>query len=100
VAPIISVKDVNEALQVANNSRYGLSAGVVTPDLEKAIYLAEGLEAGMVHVNDASIDAEATVPFGGVKASGQGREGGRYSLESMTEVKWVTIQKSKRQYPF
>jgi aldehyde dehydrogenase (NAD+) len=100
VAPIIAVKDVKEALEVANNSMYGLSAGVVTPDLEKAIYLAEGLEAGMVHVNDASIDAEASVPFGGVKASGQGREGGRYSLEAMTEVKWVTIQKRKRQYPF
>jgi aldehyde dehydrogenase (NAD+) len=100
VAPIIAVKDVREALEVANNSVYGLSAGVVTPDLEKAIFLAEGLEAGMVHVNDASIDAEACVPFGGVKASGQGREGGRYSLEGMTEVKWVTIQKSKRAYPF
>jgi aldehyde dehydrogenase (NAD+) len=100
VAPIIAVKDVNQALEVANTSVYGLSAGVVTPDLEKAIYLAEGLEAGMVHVNDASIDAEASVPFGGVKASGQGREGGRYSLEAMTEVKWVTIQKRKRAYPF
>ena len=100
VAPIIAVKDVKEALEVANDTIYGLSAGVVTRDLEKAIYLAEGLDAGMVHVNDASIDAEASVPFGGVKASGQGREGGRYSLESMTEVKWVTIQKTKRPYPF
>jgi vanillin dehydrogenase len=100
VAPIIAVKDVKEALQVANDTAYGLSAGVVTQDLEKAIYLAEGLDAGMVHVNDASIDAEASVPFGGVKWSGQGREGGHYSLESMTDVKWVTIQKAKRPYPF
>jgi vanillin dehydrogenase len=100
VAPIIAVKDVKEALEVANDTTYGLSAGVVTRDLEKAIYLAEGLDAGMVHVNDASIDAEASVPFGGVKSSGQGREGGRYSLESMTDVKWVTIQKTKRPYPF
>jgi aldehyde dehydrogenase (NAD+) len=100
VAPIITVKDVKEALQVANDSIYGLSAGVVTQDLEKAIYLAEGLDAGMVHVNDASIDAEASVPFGGVKQSGQGREGGHYSLEAMTDVKWVTIQKTKRPYPF
>jgi aldehyde dehydrogenase (NAD+) len=100
VAPIIAVKNVQEALEVANDTQYGLSAGVVTQDLEKAIYLAEGLDAGMVHVNDASIDAEASVPFGGVKASGQGREGGHYSLESMTDVKWVTIQKTKRAYPF
>lgn len=100
VAPIISVRDEKEALEVANDTMYGLSAGVITQDLEKAIYLAEGLEAGMVHVNDASIDAEASVPFGGCKWSGQGREGGRYSIESLTELKWVTIQKEKRSFPF
>jgi aldehyde dehydrogenase (NAD+) len=100
VAPIVAVGDMKEALEVANDTTYGLSAGVVTQDLEKAIYLAEGIDAGMVHVNDASIDAEASVPFGGVKQSGQGREGGHYSVESMTEVKWVTIQKTKRPYPF
>ncbi len=100
VAPIIAVQDEKEALEVANDTTYGLSAGLITPDLEKAIYLAEGLEAGMVHVNDASIDAEASVPFGGCKWSGQGREGGRYSVDALTEMKWVTIQKQKRSYPF
>jgi acyl-CoA reductase-like NAD-dependent aldehyde dehydrogenase len=100
VAPILTVADEKEALEVGNDTTYGLSAGVITPDLEKAIYLAEGLEAGMVHVNDASVDAEASVPFGGSKWSGQGREGGRYSLDALTEMKWVTIQKAKRSYPF
>ena len=100
VAPVLAVKDEREALEVANDTSYGLSAGVITPDLEKAIYLAEGLEAGMVHVNDASIDAEASAPFGGSKWSGQGREGGRYSIDGLTEMKWVTIQKQKRLYPF
>ncbi|MBN1428232.1 MAG: aldehyde dehydrogenase family protein [Anaerolineae bacterium] len=100
VASIIAVRNEQEALAVANDTIYGLSAGIITPDLEKAIYLAEGLEAGMVHVNDASIDAEASVPFGGSKGSGQGREGGRYSLEELTEVKWVTIQKGKKAFPF
>jgi aldehyde dehydrogenase (NAD+) len=100
VAPVLAVADEKEALEVANDTTYGLSAGVITPDLEKAIYLAEGLEVGMVHVNDASIDAEASVPFGGSKWSGQGREGGRYSLDALTELKWVTIQKEKRSYPF
>jgi len=100
VAPIIVVQDEKEALEVANDTLYGLSSGIITQDLEKAIYLAEGLESGMVHVNDASIDAEASVPFGGFKESGQGREGGFYSIESLTEVKWVTIQKSKRHFPF
>lgn len=100
IASIIRVKDEKEALQVANDTKYGLSAGLVTNDITKALFLAEGLEAGMVHVNNGSIDADAVCPFGGCKSSGQGREGGRYSLESMTQVKWVTIQKNQKQYPF
>jgi aldehyde dehydrogenase (NAD+) len=100
VAPIIEVQDVKTALEVANDTTYGLSSGVITGNLEKAIYLAEGLEAGMVHVGNASIDAEASVPFGGCKGSGQGREGGFYSIEALTQVKWVTIEKSKHHFPF
>lgn len=100
VASIITAKDEKDALRIANDTTYGLSAGVVTRDLSKAIFLAEGLEAGMVHVNDSPIDAESTVPFGGCKCSGQGREGGRYSLEEMSEIKWVTIQKGQKGYPF
>jgi len=99
VAPIIAVQDEKEALDVANDNNYGLTAGIITQNLEKAIYLAEGLEAGMVHVNDASIDAEASVPFGGCKESGQGREGGHYSIEALTELKWVTIRKKQRSFP-
>ncbi|NIS82428.1 MAG: aldehyde dehydrogenase family protein [Anaerolineales bacterium] len=100
VAPIIAVKDENEALEIANDTSYGLSSGVVTRDLQKAIFLAEGLEAGMVHVGNASIDAEASVPFGGFKESGQGREGGFYSVAALTQVKWVTIEKSEHHFPF
>ena len=100
VSSIISVKDEKEALTVANDTKYGLSAGVITNSLEKAIFLAEGLEAGMVHINDASIDAEASCPFGGCKWSGQGREGGRYSIETLTELKWVTVQKRQKTFPF
>lgn len=100
VVTVIPVKDEKEALEVANNTVYGLSAGIVTKDMQKAIFLAEGLEAGMVHVNDSSIDAEACVPFGGCKWSGQGREGGRYSLEGLSELKWVTFQKGPRPFPF
>jgi len=99
-ASVIAVRDEHEALEVANDTSYGLSSGVITRDLEKAIFLAEGLEAGMVHVNDGSVDAEAPCPFGGCKESGQGREGGRYSLEALTQLKWITIQKGKKQFPF
>lgn len=99
-AQVIAARDAEHALEIANDTTYGLSSGVITNDLEKAMFLAEGLEAGMVHVGDGSVDAEAPCPFGGCKQSGQGREGGRWSIEELTEVKWVTIQKGKKQYPF
>jgi vanillin dehydrogenase len=73
---------------------------VVTNDMQKALDLSLRLEAGMVHVNDITISDEPHVPFGGVKNSGFGREGGRYSLEELTEVKWVTLQMGKRKFPF
>jgi aldehyde dehydrogenase (NAD+) len=100
VATIISVKDEQQALSVANDTEYGLSAGILSRDIYKAVTLAEQIEAGMVHINDSSIDAEACCPFGGVKNSGKGREGGRYSVEEYTNVKWLTLQKGVKAYPF
>jgi len=100
VATIIAVNDEKEALEVANDTTHGLAAGVITKDIQKALYLAEGIEAGMVHINDGPVDADAACPFGGCKASGQGREGGQYSINEFTEVKWVTMLKQNKQYPF
>jgi vanillin dehydrogenase len=100
--PVVSVfpfTTLDHALEIANDTSYGLTSSVVTRDIQKALYLAERLEAGMVHVNDASVDAESCVPFGGCKNSGQGREGSRYSVETMTELKWVTIQKGTKGFP-
>jgi aldehyde dehydrogenase (NAD+) len=100
VVSIFSASDSEEALEIANDTAYGLSAAVITNDLQKAFDLSLRLEAGMVHVNDCTISDEPHVPFGGVKDSGFGREGGRYSIEEMTEVKWITIQLGKREFPF
>jgi acyl-CoA reductase-like NAD-dependent aldehyde dehydrogenase len=100
VVSLIKVEDSEEALKIANDTEYGLAAAVVTNDMQKALDLSLRLEAGMVHVNDTTISDEPHVPFGGVKNSGFGREGGRYSLEELTEVKWVTMQMGKRQFPF
>ncbi len=100
VAPVIVVEDAEEALSVANNSRFGLSSGVITRDFEKGLAIAERLETGMVHINDASVHDEPQVPFGGVKDSGWGRHGGLAALEEFTELRWVTMQRTPRHYPF
>ena len=65
-----------------------------------AMRFAMELEAGMVHLNGPTLFDEVVGPFGGIKDSGSGREGGRWSIEEMTELKWVTIQMGKRAYPF
>jgi acyl-CoA reductase-like NAD-dependent aldehyde dehydrogenase len=100
VAPIIVVKDVYEAIRVANDSRFGLSAAVITNDFQKGLDIAERLESGMVHINDSTIHDEPQVPFGGVKESGYGRHGGRAAIEEFTELRWISIQRTPRQYPF
>ena len=101
--PVVCVSKVansEEALELANDSSFGLSAGLITNDLQKAFDLSLRLETGMVHINDCSVLDEPHVPFGGVKDSGVGREGGRYSMEEMTEVKWITVQMGQRHFPF
>ena len=100
VTSLIRVKDSEEALRIANDTSYGLSSAVITNDLQKAFDLALRIEAGMVHINDTTVSDEPHVPFGGTKMSGVGREGGRYSMEEMTEIKWITIQMGQRQFPF
>jgi aldehyde dehydrogenase (NAD+) len=97
---VIRAADSEEALALANDSSFGLSAALITNDLQKAMDIALRLESGMVHVNDCTLLDEPPVPFGGVKDSGFGREGGKYSMDEMTEVKWITIQMGQRQFPF
>lgn len=97
---VIKATDSENALAIANNSSFGLSSAIITNDLQKALDLSLRLEAGMVHINNCTICAEPHAPFGGVKDSGVGREGGHYSIEEMTEIKWITIQLGKRQFPF
>jgi aldehyde dehydrogenase (NAD+) len=99
ITSIIKVHDHKEALEIANDTDYGLSAGVITNDMQKAMELAFSLDAGMVHLNNCTVADEAHAPFGGVKNSGFGREGGRFSMEEMTELKWITIQSGQRAFP-
>jgi acyl-CoA reductase-like NAD-dependent aldehyde dehydrogenase len=96
---VITVSDENEAVKVANDTIYGLSSGIITGDVNKALLMARRLEFGMVHINDSPVNDEPHVPFGGVKGSGIGREGGMYSAQELTELKWITIQQTKKSFP-
>jgi len=100
ITSVIMCRDSEEALAIANDTSYGLASAVITNDLQKAMDLALRLEAGMVHINDTTVSDEPHAPFGGIKNSGVGREGGRYSMEEMTEMKWITIRLGQRQFPF
>jgi aldehyde dehydrogenase (NAD+) len=100
VAAVSKASDAEHALKLANSSNYGLSSAVLTNNMQLAMKFALELEAGMVHLNGPTVHDEATVPFGGVKDSGMGREGGKWSIEEMTEIKWVTLQMGQRHYPF
>lgn len=100
VMSVIKANDHEHAMALANDSDYGLSGAVLTNDLQKAIALSEGVETGMIHINGPSVRDEAVVPFGGVKDSGIGREGGEYAISEFTEMKWVTIQTGQNKYPF
>ncbi len=100
VAAVSKARDAEHALALANSTNYGLSSAVLTNDMQLAMRFAMELEAGMVHLNGPTLLDEVVAPFGGVKDSGAGREGGHWSIDEMTELKWVTIQMGKRHYPF
>lgn len=89
-----------EAIALANDSPYGLSGAIHTRDVELGAELAKRIESGMVHVNDGTINDEPLVAFGGDKHSGVGRLNGKWALEELTTLKWVSVQHQPRQYPF
>jgi acyl-CoA reductase-like NAD-dependent aldehyde dehydrogenase len=95
----VVVDNAEEALQVANNSKYGLSSGIITNDFNQALAMAQRLETGMVHIGDQTVNDEPQVPFGGVKGSGYGRMGGKAALDEFTELRWISVQQTKRTFP-
>jgi acyl-CoA reductase-like NAD-dependent aldehyde dehydrogenase len=92
--PVVQVEkysDFDQALELANNTRYGLQAGVFTKDMKKAFKAYEALQVGGVVVNDYPSFRVENMPYGGVKDSGVGREGLRYAMEEMTELKLMVV---------
>jgi aldehyde dehydrogenase (NAD+) len=100
VANILFANDEEEALELANNCKYGLSASIITENEQRGLSIARRVESGMAHVNDTTIYDEPTIPFGGVKNSGLGRHGGRWSIEAFTETRWLTVERGGRSRPF
>jgi acyl-CoA reductase-like NAD-dependent aldehyde dehydrogenase len=93
--PVVAIEVVDgpeEAVASANATTYGLSAGILTADVDRGFSLAQLLETGIVHVNDQPVGDEPQMPFGGVKESGWGRFGGQAAIDEFTELRWITIQ--------
>jgi succinate-semialdehyde dehydrogenase / glutarate-semialdehyde dehydrogenase len=90
VAPVTSFDDEDEAIAKANDTEFGLVAYVYTRDLRRAFRVCEGLETGMVGLNQGMV-SNAAAPFGGVKQSGFGREGGHEGIEEYLETKYVAL---------
>jgi len=92
VLAVVKVRDICEAIAISNDSDYGLQAGIFTRDLNKALYAARHLEVGGVMINEVPTFRVDHMPYGGIKDSGMGREGLKYAIREMTELKMVMIR--------
>lgn len=93
VVSVIRIDSVDEAVRLANDTVYGLPAVVLTHNVSRALDTSAQLEAGMVHINNSTVMDESITAFGGINASGTGGEGSHYSIETMAEPKWITLQR-------
>jgi benzaldehyde dehydrogenase (NAD) len=99
VVTIIRAKDEADAIRIANDSAYGLSAAVFTRDIARGLAVARKIQSGICHVNGPTVHDEAQMPFGGVGASGYGRFGGRQGIDSFTETRWITVETQPGHFP-
>ncbi|KAF0165338.1 MAG: benzaldehyde dehydrogenase (NAD) [Rhodocyclaceae bacterium] len=101
VASIVTFSTEDEAVSLANNTEYGLSLGVISASVGRAMALANRIPTGLLHINDQTVADEPHIPFGGRGASGNGgRHGGPANWEEFTQWQWVTIKDSAPRYPF
>lgn len=90
----------DEAVDAANDTDNGLTCGIITDNATHGLRVARRIHTGIVHVNDQSVADEPQAPFGGIKASGYGRFGGRWGIEAFSNTRWVTIATQQAHYPF
>jgi len=99
VVAVIRAKDEAEAVRLANDSEYGLSAAVFTRDTARGLRVARQIRSGICHINGPTVHDEAQMPFGGVGASGYGRFGGKAGIDQFTELRWITIETRPGHFP-
>ena len=99
IVTVVRVDGVDEAVRVANDTEYGLSAAVFGRDIARAMTVAKRIESGICHINGATVHDEAQMPFGGTKSSGYGRFGGKAGIAEFTELRWITIETGPQAYP-
>jgi acyl-CoA reductase-like NAD-dependent aldehyde dehydrogenase len=99
VVAVIRAKDEADAIALANDTEYGLSASVFTRDIARGLKVARQIKSGICHVNGPTVHDEAQMPFGGVKASGYGRFGGKAGIDAFSELRWITIETQPGHYP-
>lgn len=99
VKSIIRVSGDEEAIRIANDTEYGLSAAVFSQDINRALACANAIESGICHINGATVSDEPQIPFGGVGESGYGRFGGQAGISEFTDVRWITIENPEQHYP-
>jgi benzaldehyde dehydrogenase (NAD) len=99
VVAVIRARDEAHAIELANDTEYGLSAAVFTRDTARGLRVARQIKSGMCHINGSTVHDEAQMPFGGVKDSGYGRFGGKAGIDAFTELRWITVETQPGHYP-
>ena len=99
VVGIARARDEAHAIELANDTEYGLSSAVFTRDTARGLKVARQIQAGICHINASTVSDEPQMPFGGMKASGYGRFGGRQGIDAFTETRWITFETEPGHYP-
>ena len=100
VVTVVRSQGDEDALRIANDTEYGLSAAIFSRNFDRAWSLARRVQSGICHINGPTVHDEPQMPFGGTKSSGYGRFGGMAAIEEFTALRWITVQAGERHYPF
>jgi vanillin dehydrogenase len=99
IVGVLRARNTDHAVELANDCEYGLSAAVFSKNINTALSVAQRIDSGICHINSPTVQDEAQMPFGGTKASGVGRFGGKAGIAEFTDLRWISISTQHRHYP-